>query len=316
MGYSAVYATDSVTVQDGHEFWRVLMRDNFGTVFEQARPDQPFRAVMECHSFEGFTMARMRADGQHCRRTEQSIARGEPGYFLLAMVFAGHGRVEQSGRVAALEPGTAAYWDTSRPVLWQFDGPHDVLLLRISHHRAALLGATAALHRHTARAGSRDGALGLATDFFLRLSRNALDDPEGTRLLAGHGAGLVTSTMAILAAGARNDLAGDDLLREQVLSYLRRNLDDPALSPDVVARAVNVSRRSLYRLFEGGDSVMSVLRRLRIERAKQMLVSHPGRSVVDVGVRCGLTESQFHRAFRESVAMSPAAYRATLAVAV
>ncbi|KRA38187.1 MULTISPECIES: helix-turn-helix domain-containing protein [unclassified Nocardioides] len=293
-----------------------MARDKFGTSFESARVDRPFRAMMWLHAFEGFAMARVRADGHLCRRSASNIADGGRGYFLVAIVIGGHGRLEQSGRVAALQPGTVTYWDTSRPMAWHFDGDQDVLLLRISHERAALFSATAPLHRHTARAGSRGGALALFTDFFLRLSDGSLVDPEGTRLLANQGAGLLTSAMAILAAGAGDAPLGDDLLREQVLSYLRRNLEDPTLSPDVVARAVNVSRRSLYRLFGGTDSVMCVLRRLRIERAKQLLISHPGRSVVDVGAQCGLAEGQFHRAFRDLVSMSPAEYRATLAVAV
>lgn len=316
MGYSAVFSTDDVGEQDRHAYWRALARDKFGTSFESARVDRPFRAMMWLHAFEGFAMARVRADGHLCRRSASNIADGGRGYFLVAIVIGGHGRLEQSGRVAALQPGTVTYWDTSRPMAWHFDGDQDVLLLRISHERAALFSATAPLHRHTARAGSRGGALALFTDFFLRLSDGSLVDPEGTRLLANQGAGLLTSAMAILAAGAGDAPLGDDLLREQVLSYLRRNLEDPTLSPDVVARAVNVSRRSLYRLFGGTDSVMCVLRRLRIERAKQLLISHPGRSVVDVGAQCGLAEGQFHRAFRDLVSMSPAEYRATLAVAV
>lgn len=316
--YSAVYSTGDVERQDGDEYWRGVMQEKFRTSFERASIDAPFHAVMACHSFEGFTMARMRAGGQRARRTSQQISADDQAYFMVSVVMTGHGLLEQEGRVATLQPRSVTYWDTSRPAAWHFDGAHDALLLRIPHERAALYSPTRQLLEGTARAASRDGALGVAADFFLRLSSGSVVDPAGTALLGRQGAGILTSAIALVAGGAEDaSVANDDLLRKQVLSYLRRHMGEPNLTPDTIARAVNVSRRSLYRVFEAGEagdtSVMGTLRRLRVERAKQLLVSHPHRTVRDVGAFCGFNDGQFPRAFRELVGMSPAAYRATYA---
>lgn len=317
--YSAVYSTEDVERKDGDEYWRGVMHDKFRTSFERASTSRPYRAVMACHSFEGFTMARMHADGQRSRRRSRQINADDQAYFMASIVMNGHGQLEQDGRVATLQPRSVTYWDTSRPATWHFDGAHDALLLRISHERAALYSPTRTLFGHTARAGSRDGALGVAADFFLRLSSGSATDPAGTALLARQGAGILASSLALIAGpDGRSSVAGDDLLRKQVMAYLRSHMGEPSLSPDSIASAVNISRRSLYRLFEAGEggetSVMGTLRRLRVERAKQLLVSHPHRTVRDVGAFCGFNDGQFPRAFRELVDMSPAEYRATHAV--
>lgn len=311
--YSAIYSTDDVAPDDGCDYWRGVLNDKFRTSFERAAEDAPYRAEMACHSFDGFTMARMRAGGQRSTRTARHIGADERPYFMAGVVISGgNGHLEQGGRAARLRPRSVTYWDTSRPASWHFHGPHDVLLLRMPHERAALYSPTRALRENTAGSTSGDGAVGVAADFFLRLAAGAAADPAGTQLLARQGAGILASALALMAGAAQpSSLPEDDLLREQVLSHLRGHLADPTLTPDSIARAVNISRRSLYRLFETGeDSVMSTLRRLRVERAKQLLVSHRHRTLRDIGASCGFSDGQFSRAFRELVAMSPADYRA------
>ncbi|MFC4124763.1 hypothetical protein [Nocardia rhizosphaerae] len=66
----------------------------------------------------------------------------------------------------------------------------------------------------------------------------------------------------LLAAGARPvDTPAETLGREQVLAFLRDHCTNPELTIDDVARACLLSRRSLFRLFDGpGDSLGTTLR--------------------------------------------------------
>ncbi|TSD99824.1 helix-turn-helix domain-containing protein [Skermania sp. ID1734] len=97
--------------------------------------------------------------------------------------------------------------------------------------------------------------------------------------------------------------------RDRVLEFLRRNLADPGLDADRVAEACAVSRRTLYRIL-GKEGVTSQLRRMRIERAMQMLLDEPQLPVGRVGAACGFdSESGFHRAFRATTGQTPGEYR-------
>ena len=77
---------------------------------------------------------------------------------------------------------------------------------------------------------------------------------------------------------------------------------------DAVASACGVSRRTLYRIV-GNDGVATRLRRMRIDRAKAMLVSRPDRPVGAIAAACGFdSESGFHRAFRAATGHTPRGY--------
>ena len=77
----------------------------------------------------------------------------------------------------------------------------------------------------------------------------------------------------------------------------------------VLASTLITSRRTLYRMLSD-EGVAAQLRRMRIERAKAMLLHDPQRLVALVAFACGFdSESGFHRAFRAATAMTPAEYR-------
>jgi AraC family transcriptional activator of tynA and feaB len=61
-----------------------------------------------------------------------------------------------------------------------------------------------------------------------------------------------------------------------VLGFLRVHLADSDLDADAIARGCYLSKRTLYRLFEGTDgSVRGRLRQLRVERAQLLLRRMP-----------------------------------------
>ncbi|WP_313802438.1 AraC family transcriptional regulator [Sphingobium sp.] len=96
----------------------------------------------------------------------------------------------------------------------------------------------------------------------------------------------------------------------QVLAYMEANLDDPSLNADKVAAGCGLSKRQLFRLFEGGESLAASMKRLRIEKARDTLILHPRLPVSEVARLVGfVSTSQLSRAFREHVGCSPRHYR-------
>jgi AraC family transcriptional activator of tynA and feaB len=91
--------------------------------------------------------------------------------------------------------------------------------------------------------------------------------------------------------------------RERVLSFLRAHLADRGLDSDEIACGCYLSKRTLYRLFEGTKG--SVMGRLR-----QLLRRCPDRPASAIGREYGFpSDSQFHRVFRELTGMTPVGYR-------
>jgi AraC-like DNA-binding protein len=142
-------------------------------------------------------------------------------------------------------------------------------------------------------------------------------DPAGGPLDA-HGVGhhLLGLAELVLRSALREQLHRADTAaarRREAVTYVNAHLADPELSAERVADALFISRRRLYQLFDDGEGISGRIRRLRIERAKELLAD-PTRSMQGIGElsrQCGFTNSaHFSRTFRKIVGQTPREYRA------
>lgn len=134
------------------------------------------------------------------------------------------------------------------------------------------------------------------------------------RLLGNYMTSLVREVTALpttavsIAAKATLELiqlitANDDQPREsaplrvamlpQVLRRIERTLPDQDLNPGRIAEANAISVRTLHAMFvDTGESVSEYIRRRRLERARDSLVSVPEIPVIDVARHWGLQERE------------------------
>jgi transcriptional regulator GlxA family with amidase domain len=135
-------------------------------------------------------------------------------------------------------------------------------------------------------------------------------DPAAVTALAAHGRGLMASAL-LLSDGRTPHDAASSLATAR--GYLRMKHSDPDLTIDHVARACLVSRRTLYRLFEGvPGGVGGLLRHIRVQHAQALLRADPSRSLTSVATACGFAgERQFYRVFRQETGSTPGHYRAS-----
>lgn len=101
----------------------------------------------------------------------------------------------------------------------------------------------------------------------------------------------------------------------EAIEYVKQHLADPDLTAERVADALFISRRRLYQLFDDGEGISGRIRRLRIERAKELL-GDPARARAGIGElsrQCGFVNSaHFSRTFRKLVGQTPREYRSGL----
>jgi AraC-like DNA-binding protein len=94
-------------------------------------------------------------------------------------------------------------------------------------------------------------------------------------------------------------------------NFIQSCLDDPRLTPELVAGHVGVSVRQLHRIFAcEGTSVSLEVRRLRVGRAQAMLARDPARAVTDIALSCGFDSlATFYRCFRAETGMTATEWR-------
>ncbi|MEX6508124.1 helix-turn-helix domain-containing protein [Jiella sp. M17.18] len=125
--------------------------------------------------------------------------------------------------------------------------------------------------------------------------------------------GLIAACLA--DAAPRDDVLRDDLrsaLVVQVRRMIERDLADPRLGPERIARAIGVSRSSLYRLFEEAGGVATVIRESRLKAAaRDLLQPDPSLRIGDLAHRfCFSSDAHFSRTFRDAFGCTPSEFRA------
>lgn len=114
----------------------------------------------------------------------------------------------------------------------------------------------------------------------------------------------------VIQRRSTNAAAFDDPEVAAIVRYLQQNACDE-ITVDSACRHVAVSRRQMERRFLAavGRPMGHEIRRLRIDRARELLVS-TNLALADIAVRCGYEHlSSFSSAFREIVGITPSSYR-------
>lgn len=310
------WSTSAVAPDEAAAYWRDVVRQLCVQMGIEPAPGTAFCGEILRREYGDFALAVSRASGGTWRRTPSHIARGGGEYLCVTVLTQGRGVLEQAGRQAELVPGSLVFYDTGEPFALCFDESWEQVVVHVPVEQML---ASAGLKRSAGLVAvplDGGGAAGAAAAFLRSLAFAQREDPDGADLLAPSVPGLLASSLNVLAArqGAIRRAAAapsEVLRRERVLSFLRAHLADPGLDADAIALGCYLSKRTLYRLFEGTEgSVMGRLRQLRIEKARQLLRRCPDRPASAIGRECGFPSgTQFHRVFRELTGMTPVTYR-------
>jgi AraC family transcriptional regulator, positive regulator of tynA and feaB len=311
------WSTACVTPGEAVDYWRAAVCDIYVRVSTTPTSKATFSGEVTLGRYHDFELSIMRASAAHVRRSRSLIARSRENdeYLYATFQTAGRGVLEQAGRTAVLDPGSVVLCETAQPFSITFDGPWEQVVVNVPVAQAYTIAGLQRSDDLLAVSLDSAGAVRAATGFFRSLAAAQSTDPSGAALFAPHATGLIASLLGVAAARHPSDDVPDFVRREQVMSFLRTHMGDPDLDADAIARGCLMSRRSLYRLFEGSErAVIGRLRSLRVETAMLMLRNQPQRPVGAVRQTCGFaTDAQFYRAFRELTGLTPAAYRASAA---
>ena len=138
-----------------------------------------------------------------------------------------------------------------------------------------------------------------------------------TDIFDRHGIGhcLIGLAELVLRSALRSQLQQADTAATRyrdAITYIKRNLTDPGLTAERIAEALFISRRRLYQLLDDGEGISGRIRRMRIERAKELLSdpTHARCGIGELSRQCGFVNSaHFSRTFRKIVGQTPREFR-------
>jgi AraC-like DNA-binding protein len=306
--------TDSVPDQKKAAFWNDAVSEALVPVAVTPREGKPFAGTIVTDRLGYLRISRMEADAKRVSRTQALIERSPEDLVAVYLQVAGTAVFVQGGRRTEVGEGALLLYDTALP--YSFVHPQR-FTAHVFHLPRQVLGvADSDLRLVTGTAVDTGHGFGAVLLPFLdTLAASAPSYPPAVgHRLAGHVVDLFATLIADRAhlAATRPD-AGREHLVHNVRTHIDRNLANPSLSPESIARAHRISVRYLHRLFEGeGVTVGRLIQQRRLEECGRELARR-GRvipTVSAVAQRWGFVNpAHFSRAFRAAYGLSPREWR-------
>lgn len=296
------------------EAWRAGNAPSLDVLFDDDRPARAgFIAEREVIPFGPFVMTRVVADSATAIRTQRHARRDGLDHWCLNLTTRGDRRFrwDRGDRCMSVPAGQLhvqaldeAYWGFRENTEW----------IGVFFGRDSLPALSA--HLDATRDHSRTDALSrILADHLARLWAilPALTPDERTRAAEATTAMIRACVCPTPDALAEAGPHLQDHQRARALSFIRRHLGSSRLTPQMVARAVGMSRSQLYRTFEPMGGVAHTIQEERLKAALRLLSKDTeARSIGGIAETVGIFDpSSFSRMFRRRFGVTAGEWRST-----
>ena len=265
-----------------------------------------FHSRTRAHMFGSAMVARAHSSAQTLAREAAHIRRSGIDHINVVVNMAGTVG-DSDGRTVRAEAGSILFRDLSRPSIGHMSGIDMVTLMvpRAAVPRWLLSQGVHGLVLPGSSAGGR-----LVASHLMTLSQVAGDLSEAQGLAAVEAAFVIAERFMghSRSVAPRHADAVHRGIREQVMAMVDARPPHMRWSADAVARAIGVSRSSLYRAFEQTGGVRAYVMHRRLSRAYAALRGRrgPTPTVDEIGRQHGFADRRsFVQAFRARFDMAP-----------
>ncbi|WP_410671434.1 helix-turn-helix domain-containing protein [Amycolatopsis sp. cmx-4-68] len=315
-----VISTMAAPVGERFAFWREVNTKLWAPYDLRCDPEREdrFQAQVAVCEFGSVQATLMTTVPHAVHRTPKLIRRADPEMFKLGCFVRGGSVVVQDGQCAEYGVGDLKLYDTSRPFGGEFapDVPvSQLLLLRFPRSLLSLPGK----HLRQLSASRIPGAEGvgaLCSHFLLHLAGHLHElGPADAARLSNLAVDVLTAALAhaLDADGVVPPHTRQRALLARIRAFIRQNLGDAGLTPEVIAAAHHISVRYLHSLFHrDGDTVGRWIRLRRLEQCcRELAEPHLStRPVNAIAARWGFrSAAHFSQVFRATYGMSPSEFR-------
>jgi AraC family transcriptional regulator, positive regulator of tynA and feaB len=269
--------------------------------------DQPFFVEFDRRMLGTVAISDIRCAAVRYNRRRADVRIDPNEDFMLTLMLEGQAHLEQDGRFAVQQAGDLVLYSAAHEFLYNFTKPYRIVLVRIP--RRTLVSRLPDADRMTAVALGTGSCIGSMVSHLMRSATTMLVREE-----TGSSSRVGASIVELVAAAFESDVATPQSLRNRqaallhrAMEYMQARLDDPDLEVESIARALNVSQRTLTRAFASeATTVMRYLWNLRLDAGHTALRERRVNRVLDAAVGCGFSSaSHFSRMFKDTYGVLP-----------
>lgn len=279
---------------------------------QTVRTDGFFRGRVYVAHFDGCLVADVRSSAHRVIRTRSTIANDEERHLKVIWQLGGKTQLDGVDGASVIDSGQWAVYDTSKPYTFHMSDRSHFQMLLIPVSRAAHWSGQVERMMGMALPG------GGATEIARRAASSLFIDDMA--LDPGSQAVLQDSVLSLIGSavsGLERSVAGDSGVSERLRrakAFIKRNLADAALTPDYVANACGISKRSLYSDFKAaGLSPQAYITQCKIALACELMLEsgRDYKTITEISYDLGFSDpAHFSRMFSRYQGITPSQWRA------
>ncbi|MFD8249369.1 helix-turn-helix domain-containing protein [Nocardia sp. NPDC059691] len=276
-------------------------------------PDERVHATFDVWWFGEARIVRASTSGIQLIRTPKQVRTSPAPVLAVAVQQAGDGRYEQGDVRRVVRPGDLHVMDLNAPYDFSRRGDGASTCLHVPLDQ---LGLPADLIGQAAARVQDSPHYRLVANHIVQLTADA-DALSADPAAALSGCASIELIRALLLSACADDgsVVPSDILLSRIRAYIRRNLADPGLGAEQIAKAHNMSVRQLYKIYANTEcSLEQGIISQRLERVHGDLTrpDQKHRTIAMIARRWGFRDpSHFARRFRAAYGLTPREWRST-----
>lgn len=310
-----ILTTENVQENERFTYWHDALCNTFVQLDAAQISSQSFSGRLKVGKLNAIEITEVTADSQKVIRSNKQIQKSVEDYFLVSLQLNGNGYIEQDNKMATLNPGDFTLYDSTRPYTLHFDQPFQQIVFQFP--RPLLLERFKNAEQMTSLLfPGKEHPISTMVSTLLQtiaLSYSQLDSSAHLRLV-NTTLDMLTVAMSAISGVKVNEIHSmSDLYLTQAKSFILDHLNNPNLSPLLIAEALDISERYLHKLFESENySVTSLIREQRLKHCRNDLSNIKKRhlTITEIAMGWGFNNSShFSRIFKQRFNQSPSVYR-------
>ncbi|HEX4170299.1 MAG TPA: helix-turn-helix domain-containing protein [Bryobacteraceae bacterium] len=272
----------------------------------------PLNVEIAAHAIEGVKIVKVSGDPAKVSRGHAEISFDDGAFQGVLFQRSGRTLCDPHSEQTILNSGDLLIWHGGHPV--SFDMPEYFqkvcLLVSLDTFEGVIPEAKSYAGAHLLQHDSVSRLLGSC---FSTLADDVLtNDSEPAEAAVELTLGLLSA--ALTRHRESRNIGTRTNLYQRITSFIEKRLDDPELSPMMIARVHHVSTRYLHLIFsERGKTVAAWIKERRLAQCRAELAkSGRDRSVTEIAMNWGFNDlAHFSRSFHSAYGLSPLKFRNT-----
>lgn len=307
------FSTASSEPQNRSSRWNAVIAESYFPLDLQFQDPIRFNGQLSRISLGHVGLSRLTSDPVNYERRPAHIREARAREYLITLPRSSSVEFRQLGRDVRCDPGGFIIERGDEPYRFMYEKPNDLIVLKVGYR--ALAERVRQPDRFCARVfDATSGTAGLfAAMVDQAQSQAAKLGPAATETIGRQLLELLGLTLDETSDGSTSSLSTVRTAHiARVEKFIRANLKNPDLSPDLIAENCGISKRYLHDLFKDVNGTVSQqIRDHRLTAARDRLAAAPGLSIAEVAYRFGFSDqAQFSRLFKARFGRTPSDFKA------